>query len=119
MARVRCNACNGEYDTVDGRGIPYFHACPPLTLVRVIRLGAEQDIPLADLQPSDQVTVINKDGKRLARADAMQPDDERDSDRYVERADARDENQFVTFQDEFGRAFTRPLKDGPGRTAID
>lgn len=47
MARVRCNACGGDYDPVGRDGVRYFHVCPPLEIVTVADgLGVVSEIAL-------------------------------------------------------------------------
>jgi len=90
--RKRCNTCGGEYDELTTDGMLYFHVCPPITRVRVIRDGQDQRVDLAELRATDRVRV-RRDGATVEiNADQMQPGDERIGDVTRPRADHRDEN---------------------------
>lgn len=62
MSRFRCNACQGEYDDVGADGVRYFHACPPIDTVSILRAGVAVRVPLAELAPTDELHVV-RDGK--------------------------------------------------------
>ena len=88
--RQRCNSCNGVYDDIGRDGLAYYHTCPPITLVGVTRDGADLDVPLADLRPTDLVWV-QRPGQRLkVPVVEMQPDDVRVGDTAALRGDRRD-----------------------------
>lgn len=117
MSRYRCNSCQGEYDDVSASGVPYFHVCPPVTVVSVKDdQGVARELPLRALVG---ITLAADDQDRLARiAAGADP-----AKVYVERArrdaprkDARDE---TTLRREGARGEIRVLTaDGKGRTAI-
>jgi hypothetical protein len=92
MARLRCNTCQGEYDDVSDDGVPYFHACPPVTRVRVKRDGEASTVDLGDVRPTDTVRVRRGDQELEVRVDELQRDDQRVGDVTRERLDRRDEN---------------------------
>lgn len=88
----RCNACGGEYEELTAEGLLYFHSCPPITRVRVIRNGQDQRVDLADLQPSDVVSIV-REGEQLEIAvSELRAGDQRIGDVTRERPDRRDEN---------------------------
>jgi len=68
MSRFRCNSCQGEYDDVAAGGVLYFHACPPVTLVRVrLDSGIEDERPLRAWRG---FTIASSDAQKAALVDA-------------------------------------------------
>jgi hypothetical protein len=59
--RVECNTCLGRYNPVGADGIRYFHVCPPVAGVQVVRDGARLAVPIAELLADDIVVVIRGD----------------------------------------------------------
>jgi hypothetical protein len=56
MTYKRCKACGGIYSPIQPDGSAYFHACPPIVLVRIRRQdGTRATIPRDELQATDQV----------------------------------------------------------------
>jgi hypothetical protein len=50
--RVRCNSCQGVYDTVQPDGLAYFHVCPGIRALRVL----EKDGSETFVKPGDEGT---------------------------------------------------------------
>lgn len=71
--RVQCNACKGEYDTVQADGMPYFHVCPGVAAV----------------------LVRNKDGSQSYVAPGSEGGRPALGERSFNRADHRDERPIV------------------------
>ena len=118
MSRFRCNTCRGEYDDVSPRGTPYFHVCPPVTVVRA-RDHNDQAVE-RPLRGYAGITLVGSAAERQVRiaagADPATVWIERDR-RSVARLAARDEN---TRRHEADAQRTRVIKaEGRGRTAID
>ena len=92
MALMRCKSCGGEYDPLPTDGVPYFHACPPITTVHVERAGA-----IVRVLPAAFVET-----------------DRRSGDQQIQRADKRDENVKVTGYDKTGNPIVAPKSEGKG-----
>ena len=92
MSRKRCESCQGEYHDVGADGMLYFHVCPPITRVQVTRGGSVRTVDLADLQPTDTVTVQRGRNQVAILVSALQADDVRVGDTTGARPEARDEN---------------------------
>lgn len=117
MSRHRCNSCQGEYDDIGADGVAYFHACPPVVIVRVRDdAGVERTRPL---RAFTGIALVASDAARAAAiAAGADP-----TTVYVElarrtapRAGARDEN---TLRREGEGGKIRVLKaSGTGTTAI-
>ena len=71
---TQCNTCKGIYEPMGLDGVPYYHVCPPITVVAVLRDGVTQFVPLADLKPADIVVARRGDDLvRVAVADLLPP----------------------------------------------
>ena len=92
MARVRCNSCGGEFESLLGDGMIYFHACPPITRVRVKRGAAWVMLPLQAVQPTDTIAVTRGGVTVETTVALVQPGDVRLGDDAAPRANARNEN---------------------------
>src|SRR5918996_3462302 len=92
MARVKCNACGGEYTDVLPGGARYFHACAPEIWVRVKRGLAWLDVPMVAMRPTDIVLVQRGLAQVETLVSAMLADDVRLGDSVSPRNNARDEN---------------------------
>lgn len=92
MSLKRCNTCGGEYDDVLRDGLLYFHTCPPITRVRVLRDAQRQVVDLADVRPTDTVRAQRGARDIEVLVSELQPDDVRLGDVQRERPDRRDEN---------------------------
>lgn len=114
MARMQCRTCEGVYETVQRDGVQYFHACPPLSHVRVTRAGVERDVPHSDLRPTDLITVQRAGAVVELPALAAQPGDQRLGDTFIDRPDKRDENVKIVDYDKAGNAITAPKSEGAG-----
>lgn len=90
--RYRCKACRGVYVDITEDGARYFHACPPIKLVRVQRLGAWMDVPLEDLRDSDIVRVRREHMTLEVPVLELHAIDQRLGDTEAPRANRRDEN---------------------------
>jgi hypothetical protein len=97
MALMKCRSCGGVYETDQHRSTKYFHACPPIELVTVDRLGVVLEVERKDVAPDD----------RELRA------------RLVPRPGARDENVRVTGFDRNGTAETARKADGDGVDPVE
>jgi len=114
MATMRCKSCGGEYADKSDDGVPYFHACPPLTTVHVERGGNAIDVPLDAVQPTDLLFVERAGATVKALPADVQPADRRTGDKQIERADKRDENVKVVSYDKSGNPITAPKSEGAG-----
>jgi len=93
--RVRCNTCQGEYDTVAADGLPYMHVCPPV-------LG---------------VKVRHADGTRaIVALEAVAVDDQVIGEVYLARKRGRDETPDLANRDAAG--VPRIKAEGRGVTTI-
>jgi len=93
---TQCNTCKGIYEPMGLDGVPYYHVCPPITVVAVLRDGVTQFVPLADLKPADIVVARRGDDLvRVAVADLL-PTDLRLGDGHAPRPNARDETPVST-----------------------
>lgn len=110
----RCKSCGGEYEPILPTGARYFHACAPLLRVRVERAGAWADVPLSEFKPTDLIEVRRAGATVKVQANAVQPDDVRLGDTFVERPNKRDENVTVVDYDKSGSAKTAPKSEGLG-----
>lgn len=111
---MRCKSCGGEFEPKNRDGSSYFHACPPVSMVRVERAGAWQDVPLSDLKPTDSINVVRDGATVKTLVAALLPDDQRQGDTFVERPNKRDENVKIVDYDKSGSAITAPKSEGAG-----
>lgn len=114
MARLKCRACGGEYDTDQPGGFLYFHVCPPLSRIRVTRGGVEQDVAADSVRPTDTVKVRRAGAVVDVLVSAVQPDDQRVGDSSIERPNRRDENVVVSGYDERGHPTVTIRSAGAG-----
>jgi hypothetical protein len=117
MARRRCNACNGEYEDIGLDNMPYFHACPPVTVARVTRAGRSQTVPVSDVRATDQIVVLRNNQQTTIAAGDIQPTDTRIGDELAPRANARDENSALIGGEVEGTRRIRRI--GAGATTLD
>lgn len=97
MALVKCRSCRGVYETEQHRNTKYFHACPPIELVTVERLGVVREVERKDVTPDD-VELRS---------------------RLAPRPGGRDENVRVTGFDRNGSAETARKADGAGVDPVE
>lgn len=109
---TRCKACGGVYEPIGSDGVPYYHICPPVTLVAVQRDGKAQRVPLPELLPSDSVRVQRGPDKVTVTVDALQPGDHRVGDSERERPNKRDETPRRRVRS--GRVVSEPTAEGAG-----
>jgi len=114
MALMRCKSCGGEYDPLPTDGVPYFHACPPITTVHVERAGNPIDVPLADVRATDLLFVERAGAIVRVLPAAFVETDRRSGDQQIQRADKRDENVKVTGYDKTGNPIVAPKSEGKG-----
>lgn len=86
-----CRACGGVYEPMGADGVAYYHACPPIVKVPVLRGGASRLVDLGSARPDDVVVVRRGDRKVRIPVQDAQPDDVRLGDVHEERPDRRDE----------------------------
>lgn len=108
----RCRACSGVYEPTGSDGVPYYHVCPPITLVAVQRDGKAQRVPLAELQPTDSVRVQRGADRVTTSVAAQQRDDHRIGDSLLERPNKRDERPRRRVKN--GRVISEPTAEGDG-----
>lgn len=108
----RCKACGGVYDQLGSDGVPYYHVCPPITLVAVQRDGTAQRVPLPELRPTDSVRVQRGADRVTTTVAAQQRDDHRIGDSLAERPNKRDERPRRRVKN--GRVISEPTADGDG-----
>lgn len=96
MPRVKCNCCEGEYDTVQADGMAYFHRCPPMRGQKIRDdKGRIVIVPYSpDRDPKDVIEDVP-----------------------VERANARNENPHPTRRDREGRPMM--ISEGLGVAPLD
>lgn len=58
MARVRCNSCGGEYDTVTADRVLYQHACGP-------RMQGDALVPTERPDKRDETIILGPDGRAI------------------------------------------------------
>src|SRR4051812_17826362 len=116
MTTMQCNSCGGTYSPIGDDGVPYAHACPPVTRVAVTRGGKALRVDLVDVQPTDVIKVL-RDEKVIdvAVADAA-ADDVRQGDVAVARANKRDENPVTVIVN--GKPVSKPRAEGAGVSAV-
>lgn len=113
----RCNTCKGEYADVGADGVPYFHACPPVIVVKTKdNIGTVREEPLRALAA---FTLVQTNAERqaliAAGVDAATIRLEMGR-RTAPRKDARDER---TLRRDGARGETRVLvSEGRGVTEI-
>lgn len=118
MPTLRCKSCHGEYDPISRDGVPYFHACPFVTTVRVERGGAPIDVPLTDVRDTD-LLIVERAGARLkVLPAALDKDDRRLGDTQIPRANHRDENVQITGYDAHDNPITAIKSAGLGVETI-
>lgn len=89
---MKCLSCDGIYEPIGRDGIRYFHACPPVLYVSVVRNGQAGIVPLRELAAADVVKVI-RNGKTVdAAVAALLEGDIRVGDVALPHPNARDEN---------------------------
>jgi len=115
---LKCTACGGVYEPAQPGGLHYFHACSPLSRVRVERAGAPMDVPLSDLKPTDTIEVVRAGVKQKILANAIIDGDARLGDTMIERPNKRDENVVVTGYDKTGNPITDVKSAGDGVTKM-
>lgn len=104
MTYQQCNACLGEYDDTSADGAPYFHVCPPLERVKILRDDGTETIGLRS-EFTDLVLVESQAAKDQAveagaNAATIAIVLRR---RFLERPDHRDENTLRWQEDPQGR----------------
>lgn len=112
----QCVTCGGVYEPISRDGLPYFHACPPITCVAVTRAGKAGLVPITKLAPTDMVRVERSGAAIDVAAADLLADDVRSGDVQLPRPNARDENVIVT-RSGTGQRVTQPKAEGLG--AID
>jgi hypothetical protein len=99
MARMKCNSCGGTYDDVSADGVPYYHACAPLTHT-ILRLANGTEAEMTGPLP---------DGAVVLRVESEERPNKRDENiRLEERVDATGKTVHVAV----------PKSEGLGRTAV-
>lgn len=93
---MKCTNCGGVYESLQADATRYFHACPPIELVTIDRLGAISEVP------RDEVLVTDKELRS----------------RFVLPPDGRDENVKITGTDAKGNPTTTVKAEGKGATDI-
>lgn len=112
--RMQCGTCAGTYATQTVDGCRYFHACPPLLLLEIVRDSAVLEVALSDLRSSDIVKVYRNGAAIDVAIAAMLPDDFRLGERERPRPNARNENVDPTKARE-----TSPIiAEGRGAVAV-
>ncbi len=89
---TKCRSCGGVYQPMQLDGSSYAHVCPRVRHVRVLRDGKTQLVPLAELQPSDVVTVLRNLQRVQTSVALMEELDVRFGDVDRPRPNARNEN---------------------------
>lgn len=115
---LKCKSCEGVYEPTQPGGFRYFHACPPIAHVEVERAGAPLTVPLADVKPTDTITVLRAGKLEKVLVSAQQADDQRLGDTFLERPDKRDENVIVAGYDDKGTAIAAAKSEGQGVEAV-
>lgn len=93
----QCNTCGGIYEPLGPDGVAYYHTCPPIVMVPVMRDGEALLVPLADLQKTDRVAARRGDDLvRVVVADLL-PTDVRVGDVHAPRPNHRDETVVASF----------------------
>ena len=87
----QCTACGGVYEPLGADGVAYYHVCPPVTRVPVLRAGVAQLVDLAAVKLVDVVVVQRAGAKVQVAVALLAPGDVRLGDVHVERPDHRDE----------------------------
>lgn len=123
MSHFRCDGCQGEYEDVGPLGDSYAHVCPPILELAITRAGAALFVPLAELRPTDTITVLRAGQALAITADALQAGDIRQGDRFTPRPPAqhRDENPPLARVRQADRPDpARAIRaEGAGRTRLD
>lgn len=112
----QCNACGGIYDDLGADGVAYYHVCPPVTLVPVLRAGKAWLVPLTALDQADEIVVQRGAERVQVPVGKALPDDVRLGDVQQRREDHRDETPVPAIVD--GKQGSAPRADGVGATAI-
>lgn len=92
MPTCQCESCGGTFASVVPDGLEYYHACPPITRVRVKRGAAWVEVPLVAVLPTDTIEVRRAGVVVETTVALVQPDDVRLGDTIAERPDRRDEH---------------------------
>lgn len=103
MARYRCNSCGGEYPEQSTGGVPYFHACPPLSEAEALPAAVQA-----------AARVLRDAGKPESDARAVIESAPEFAQVGTPRPDMRDEN---VVQDRFTRKVSI-VAEGKGRTEV-
>jgi hypothetical protein len=97
MTIWRCNSCRGTYSDLSADGVPYFHACAPVTRT-YIRQGQGPETLLAGEMPAGAVVV---------RVDSVEHPDTRDENlRQVEQVNPAGKVGLVSVAKSEGRGRT-------------
>lgn len=92
MATMKCQSCNGVYESLGPDDVPYTHACGPVTRVAIERGGVAQLVDLAAVRDTDVLTVQRNGAEVQVSVKETQPDDVRIGDVTAPRPNARNEN---------------------------
>lgn len=108
----QCNACGGVYDEIGPDRVPYYHVCPPVIRVPVLRDGQRQLVDLDKLRPTDSIRVLRDGQRTTVLVSAMVAGDVRLGDVPVQRRNHRDETPVPFFDGV--KMTSRPRLEGAG-----
>lgn len=89
---MQCLSCLGEYDDPQADGSRYFHACPPLTRIKIRHADGREELVSNRLLPIDVAEAARGAGAELTFAPPLPLGAEFVEEVFIERPDARDEN---------------------------
>ena len=90
--RVECQSCHGTYDTLSADQVPYYHACPPLSVVEIRAAIAAGPSPLSKAQAAALATADALPIPQVNNAPGVPPGDAYLATLTLERPNKRDEN---------------------------
>ncbi len=73
MTRWRCNSCQGTYEDLSADGVPYYHACPPLTLTYVALPGGKEHLLEGEMRPGEVVVRVESPERPNKRDENLDP----------------------------------------------
>ena len=88
MPYVQCRICGGTYDTIGRDGVPYFHACPPLSVVELAAAVAAGKVQLPAGETVDDA-VLRRTYERAEKRDENDPRTRADDEKAAKRGQPR------------------------------
>ena len=117
MARKQCNECHGTYEDIGRDGVPYFHVCPPITLVQVKNQAGV--VTVISLEDAHGLAIVgsDKEATDLEKTGVDKASIVVDLGRQTQpRPNGRDENPKP--RDPFSTAPRVAKADGAGATTL-